>query len=246
MPLNQYLVYITDNRTTGVPDVTKIERLAQEVCESSGVTEKVAVQQVKYGLFRRYKLATRDGVCAGMVCNWAYNYLSTSDPESPVEIGSARLLQGKYMMSQFKQAIRQTMIAPGPNGGAANTRTPEDKMFKKKSMVLWTIAQEERFPPRTDKFKDQTAKILDWVEFIDTVPYLLSVEMREGQQVGRHALGLLCLPPRFYLLDPNIGLCKFGGLEKASMEINNHFIKTCVPNSTWYLKAIRLTRDMQN
>jgi len=242
MPLNQYLVYETNNRTYGVPDVTKIDRLAQEVCVSSGVTDPAVVQQMKWGLFRKYKQhATKDGVCAGMVCNWAYNYLSTSDPESPVEIASARLLQGKYMMSQFKQAVRQTMIAPDTNGGTANKDAAEDKMFKKKDMVLWTIVQEERFPPQTHKFKDQTSKILDWVEFIDTVPYLLSVEMKDGQQVGRHAMGLLCFPPCFYLLDPNIGLCRFGDLSKATIEINNHFIKICVPNSTWYLKAIRLT-----
>jgi hypothetical protein len=216
------------NMVRGVPDPARLDGLALKLLQREGAINP-SPELIKQGA-ARLALAYRNhvnevGMCAGMICNWALNYMSSGDPES-VHLDAAQLLQGEMMMTGFKRMMMDKDHA---------VSVAEKKMFLNKGMFLTTVAKNQLFPSKTVEFKLATVQMLNWIELADNVPFVLTVSLGSV----KHAIGLLCYQGSYYIVEPNHGIYKFEDRDIAVREMTNHFISTGVPpSSPWKLKAI--------
>jgi hypothetical protein len=223
-------VYETDNTLMPDPDLTRILGLARRLQGGGEITTSTYASacSLERLYLEQYK---SHGVCAGTVCNWAYEYLSLGTPELRPSGVEAAETQGAMQMTLFKR------LTSAKDGGdlERNIDVARRKMYAKKGMVLSSILDREQLADAVHGFKHATRLIADWVELIPEVPCLLSVPMKGG---GRHALGALQHPPKFYALDPNHGLYAFTSRTQFENELTNYFVTRLEPLGTWSLLAI--------
>jgi hypothetical protein len=224
----QYRVYATNNTYRGIPDIGRLSGLARRYCAAYFRTEDPRLINLQESAFFKMYCDSRSegGVCGGMVCEWAFQYLQTRDPVlefSPIE---AVLLQGDAAMTGFK---RTAMDKRDPNG------TARTKMYSSKGLQLSPLLDSHPFPDMTFRYKEVTANIIAKIGQMDATPMLMSIEV----QGGRHAIGLLGHGGSYYLLEPNQGLFKFDSVEVFFRELNNYFIRHVQKNSTCSLWSIR-------
>ena len=223
--------FFSNGGKVSLEDLDEIAELVDEMMKNPA--EKAKFKQSLTQEFTRTLLVFRGeaGVCGGMVCTWAQNYLTTGNPEAPIDQNDAMQLQGDQEVTFFK---RRMVRKDGDSVAVAR-----DKALKSRGMCETTVIQSAHFPNRSDKFKQATAIILNWVYFEENNPFVLSVQLGNS----RHAIGLLYHDDDYYILEPNYGLFRFQsegtttGRELALREINNHFVTTLKPSSPWQLKA---------
>jgi hypothetical protein len=231
MLLDKYQVFPTSNNYKGVVDPSRFERLAQKMITKFGLEpDPATVKTFMLQLIKKYNsVNTQEGVCGGMVCDWAFGYLETGNPERPPNMASARLNQGAALGTIFKRAAQDKEEA---------VSVAVKKMYLNRGLYLTTIINGDVFPAHTTDFKLITEKLINWIDLTSEVPFFLDLEAKSGANQGRHAIGLLNHRGCFYILDPNCGLYGFNGRDAAQREINNHFIAVAVPNSSLEFKAI--------
>ena len=237
-----YRVYETDNVARGLPDLGRLQGLARRLAAQRLLALNIGIDDLLPGAF---EAAVRDnvlrlteaydgftheerGVCGGWVCNWAYNYLTTNEPESPVTLDEARRLQGHDEMTLFKRTeAKKTKSVKS---------VARQKMYQSKYMSLTKVIKDGKFL-EDFRFMRATTQMIDCIVQTPHAPFLLSVRPKGG---GGHALGLLYHPPTYYFLDPNEGLFKFQTRQKALDEINKHFILKLAAKENWKLIKIDL------
>lgn len=216
------------NTEKGVPDPARLLGLARRYLQRAGVTnpssQAIEAEAATFaGHYKRH--VTQIGTCAGMVCNWAINYLGSGDPES-VDLVEAQLLQGEMLMTGFKRLIMDKDNA---------TSAAADKLYAKRGASLKAMVSNQMFPINKREYSTATAYMIDWITIADYVPFLLTISLVGGN----HAIGLLCHDGSYYICEPNEGIYKFENKDVALREINNHLIASNIrANSAWNLNAI--------
>jgi len=240
----RFRLYETSNAGYGEPDYDRLKGLAtkwlmKQLGQSRNELDQNQVLVFIEEFHKRYKKKTTEteGICAGMVCNWAWNYLSTNNPEIKPDENVSRRLQGGAEMTSYKRAA---MNKEDPTGVA------KQKMYRK--FFAWPMVVEkemaaQQFPSATWQFGTSTTQMVNKVMEKEHQPFELSVRIKAPDRDGKvteggHAIGLLYHTPTFYVLEPNYGLYKFPQSERAQQELNNHFIQKCPPQSPWELTKI--------
>lgn len=231
MLLDTYQVFPASNNYKGVVDPSRFETLAKKMITKYGVEpDPATVTAFTLQLVKKYKSAnTQEGVCGGMVCDWAFGYLDTGNPERPPNLASTRINQGHALGTTFKRAVQ---------GKEDAISVAVQKMYRNRGLYLTSMLTKEAFPANTSDFKLITEKLINWIDLTSEVPFFLDLEVKLGSNQGRHAIGLVNHHGRFYILDPNCGLYGFNDRDTAQREINNHLIAIAIPNSSLALEAI--------
>lgn len=227
----KYQVYPTVNTAKAIPDADRLRALAVKLLKKYDEATPDAVEAQTGLLLKEYRdTFTEAGVCAGMVCSWAFNYFSTDEPACPMNIEDAQFLQSVKQTTTFK---RRAMEKPQAVSVSAS------KMYQNVNLVV-TRAVRNTFPQQRHAFMTSTAQMLDYL--VNKVPFTLSVKVTgaAGQHAAgvKHALGLLCHDGIYYVLEPNLGLYKFASKPVIAGELNNHFIQGVQAGSNWSLKSV--------
>ena len=221
----RYRVFETCNEVAPLPDMARLEGLARRMCARTGAQD-AQVGPIKQTLWRMYVDSNqRGGVCGGMVCEWAFNYLITGDADIPPSQRESALLQRDMEMTFFKRGMMDKEDA----NKAAQTR-----MYASRSLVLSTVERSQALPAQTMHYRATTEQIVN--ALTHATPHLLAVAPRGG----RHAIGLLCHHQDYFVLEPEHGLFRFKQKQAMVNELNNHFVQVLPVRSVWKLKAIKL------
>lgn len=208
--------------------MSRLKGLALRYCEwkrRTDVTFKLDEAYMEAFFRKTITDSLQAGICGGMVCEWAWEYLITDDPVCVPGITESAKLQGLNSMTVFKRGMMQKDkdIAVGRN-----------KMYESMGLGLTKVISHQVMPETTEKFIDMTKDLATKLQ--EKVPYLLSI----SPQGGKHAIGLTRLNGRFFVLEPNQGLFGYAGERTFSIQLANHFKQILAARSPWKLKSISL------
>jgi hypothetical protein len=215
-------VYATDNTDSNIHDLARLVNLTTKFMgKGMSLEQAVSAKQTIAAYLVTHSVG---GYCAGMVCDWASSYARTGNPELPLDMTSARTMQGNMQTTVMK---RVALDKPEP------TATARTKMYRNVGLSQKMLVSSQ-LPEAKPEYEKIAAQISGWVSIMDDQVLQLSLDMGDG----RHAIGLLLKNASFYILEPNQGLYKFGGEAVYRQNITSYLNENCPPQSPWSLLAI--------
>jgi hypothetical protein len=218
----------TANHHTADLDMGRLKGLARRYCawkRTTDVNFKLTEDYMEEFFRKTITESMQGGICGGMVCEWAWEYLITDDPVCVPGINDSAKLQGINAMTVFKRGMMQK---------DNDIKVGRTKMYDSMGLGLTKVIGHQTMPETTEKFVDMTKEIATKLQ--ERVPYLLSI----SPLGGKHAIGLTRLNGRYYVLEPNQGLFGYPGERSFTLQLANHFRQILAVRSAWKLKSISL------
>jgi hypothetical protein len=228
----EYRKIPTTNNHNADLDMGRLKGLARRYCawkRTTDVNFKLTEDYMEEFFRKTITESMQGGICGGMVCEWAWEYLITDDPVCVPGIKDSAQRQGINMMTVFKRGMMQK---------DDDIKVGRQKMYDSMGLGLTKVIGHQTMPDTTEKFVDMTKEIATKLQ--ERVPYLLSI----SPSGGKHAIGLTRLNGRYYVLEPNQGLFGYAGERTFTIQLANHFRQILAVRSAWKLKSISLQAQL--
>jgi hypothetical protein len=221
-----YRIAITTNNVRPSPDPDGLFALARRYANKHqpGKQDVQLAPLVTWFMDERDR-SEREGICGGMVSEWAWGYLIGGEPSDlPTQDQSMRA------QAAFQMTAQEGLIMEEPHARSI----AQSRMYADKQLVLTRIIGHKPLPADLRQFPQAVTEIAN--QLVDAVPFLLVV----CPVGGRHAMGVTLHQSAYYVLEPDRGLFRFKNRQTFETELSNFFKQILKPGSQWKLKRIDL------
>ncbi len=185
------------------------------------------------------------GVCAGMVCLWAGDFLKrqkeAEDLDEKVDWtrpdnykDTAALFQGIYKGEGIREVYKQPflkLIDPNYQEKTIDQslRHGQEVLYKQQKLEL---GSPESIP--LAQVRDAALAIKKRLDGSSDMPFVLSLQVAGGH----HAIGVVQYDNEYYVFDPNGGLYNFTRANAFEAEVSNYLRSECAVSSTVVMTSI--------